>query len=123
MASINRKRDTDMKTKLIILACTLIGPFAFGQAKADGTTDGPKTYIPVPGGKMGTIASFVPGSSITINQDAFTNPTKFVMAKGVIFEKASGAAVSPDSIQPGTRVRVGLNPDGQVDRITLLDPR
>lgn len=113
-----------MKTKLIILACTLITPFAFGQAKTDDTTGGPKTVVPVPPeGKMGTVASFVPGSSITLNQDALTHPAKFVVAKEVIFEKPSGAEISPNSVQPGTRVRVRFNPDGQVSRITLLDPR
>jgi hypothetical protein len=113
-----------MKTKLILLACTLITPFAFGQTKVEETTVTTKTEAPADhAGKMGTVASFLPGSSITINQDAFTHPTKYQMAKGVAFTKASGAAVSPDSIQPGTRVGVRLNSDGQVDQITLLDPR
>ena len=115
-----------MKTKLIILACTVISPFAFGQVKTEETT----TVVTKPdvpaverAGKMGTVASFIPGTSITLSQDALTNPTKYPMAKGVVFDKPSGAAVSPDSIQPGTRVGVRLNAEGQVDHITLLDPR
>jgi hypothetical protein len=114
-----------MKTKLIILACALINSLAFGQVKTEETTTVvTKTDVPVEHrGKMGTVASFVPGSSITLNQDALTNPTKYPMATGVVFDKPSGAAVSPDSIRPGTRVGVRLNAEGQVDHITLLDPR
>ena len=113
-----------MKTKFIILACILISPFAFGQVKTEETTVVTKTEPAVErAGKMGTVASFIPGTSITLSQDALTNPTKYQMAKGVVFDKPSGAAVSPDSIQPGTRVGVRLNAEGQVDHITLLDPR
>ena len=115
-----------MKTKLVILGCALICSFAFAQVKTEKTTTTvvTKTEPAVERmGKMGTVASFEPGSSITLNQDAFTNPTKYQMAKGVIFDKPSGAGVSPDSIKPGTRVGVRLNADGQVDHITLLDPR
>lgn len=114
-----------MKTKLIILACTLISPFAFGQVKTEETRTvvTEKEAAVDRAGKMGTVASFIPGTSITLNQDAFTNPTKYPMAKGVVFDKPSGAAVSPDSVQPGTRVGVRLNAEGQVDHITLLDPR
>jgi len=114
-----------MKTKLIILTCMLICPFAFGQVKIEETkTVVTKTEPAVErAGTMGTVASFLPGSSITINQDALTNPRKYPMAKGVVFDKQSGAAVSPDSIQPGTRVGVRLNAAGEVDHITLLDPR
>ena len=113
-----------MKTKLIILACTLMSPFAFGQVKTEETTTVvTKTEVPVErAGKAGTVASFIPGDSITLSQDALTNPTKYPMAKGVVFER-SGAAVSPDSIRPGTRVGVRLNAEGQVDHITLLDSR
>lgn len=117
-----------MKTKLIILACTVITSFAFGQTKTEETTTTTvvtKKEVPAAerAGKMGTVASFEPGSQITISQDAFTNPTKYPMAKGVVFDKPSGAAVSPDSIKPGTRVGVRLNAEGQVDHITLLDAR
>jgi hypothetical protein len=115
-----------MKTKLIILAFTLISPFSFGQTTTEKTTTVTTTTAPVSGehaGKMGTVASFIPSNSIIINQDAFTHPTKYMMAKEVVFDKASGAAVSPDSIQPGTRVGVQLNGDGQVNHITLLDLR
>src|SRR5690242_17687971 len=115
-----------MNTKLIILTFTLISPFAFGQTTTEKTTTTTTTTAQAPvdhAGKMGTVASFIPSNSIIINQDAFTRPTKYMMAKDVVFDKASGAAVSPDSIQPGTRVGVRLNADGQVDHITLLDPR
>jgi hypothetical protein len=125
ITTLNDLEVTYMKTKLIILACAFITPLAFGQTKVEETTTVTKT-AEVPAdhpGKMGTVASFIPGTSITINQDAFTHPTKYQMAKGVAFTKPSGAALSPDSIQPGTRVGVRLNADGQVDQITLLDPR
>ena len=116
-----------MKTKLIIVVCTLICPFAFGQVKTEETTTTvvTKTEDPVKRrtGTMGTVASFVPGETITINQDALTNPLKYPLAKGVVFDQSSGALVSPDSIKPGTRVGVRLNADGQVDHITLLDLR
>ena len=118
-----------MKTKLIILACAFISPFAFGQTTKETTTTVTTTTEPKKvetvsdAGKMGTVASFIPADSITISQDAFTHPTKFRMAKGVVFNKPSGASISPDSIQPGTRVGVRLNPDGDVDQITLLDAR
>jgi len=115
-----------MKTKLTILACTLITAFAFGQTTTEKTTT-VVTKETEPSverwGKMGTVASFIPGTSITINQDMLTNPTKYSMAKGVVFDKPSGAAIDPSSVQPGTRVGVRLNADGQVDHITLLDPR
>ena len=117
-----------MKTKLIILTCSLICPFAFGQVKTEETktvvTTTEKAASPVDRhGTMGTVASFLPGTSITINQDMLTNPKKYPMAKGVVFDKPSGAAVSPDSVQPGTRVGVRLNAAGEVDHVTLLDPR
>ena len=115
-----------MKTKMIILAFTLISSFAFAQTTTEKSTTVTTTTAQVPAehaGKMGTVASFIPTNSIIINQDAFTHPTKYLMAKEVVFDKASGAAVSPDSIQPGTRVGVQLNADGQVTHITLLDSR
>ena len=111
---------------MIILAFTLISSFAFAQTTTEKSTTVTTTTAQVPdehAGKMGTVASFIPTNSIIINQDAFTHPTKYLMAKEVVFDKASGAAVSPDSIQPGTRVGVQLNADGQVSHITLLDPR
>jgi hypothetical protein len=114
-----------MKTKLIILTCALICPFAFGQTTTEKTTTVVTKNEPAVerAGTMGTVASFIPGTSITINQDMLTNPKKYPMAKGVVFDKPSGAAVDPSSVQPGTRVGVRLNADGQVDHITLLDPR
>jgi hypothetical protein len=125
----NHPTITYMKTKLIIFAATAITAFAFGQTtttEKTTTVTTQTTPAPVTGehaGKMGTVASFIPTNSIIISQDAFTHPTKYMMAKEVVFDKASGAAVSPDSIQPGTRVGVQLNGDGQVNHITLLDPR
>ena len=113
-----------MKT-VIILACTLMSSFAFGQVETKETTTvvTTKTDVPVErGGKAGTVESFIPGTSITVRQDALTNPTKYPMAKAVVFEK-SGAAVSPDSINSGSRVGVRLNAAGEVDQITLLDSR
>src|SRR5690242_2502204 len=117
-----------MNMKLIILACALISPVAFAQTSTnEKTTTTVTTTTTQPAaervGKMGTVASFIPSNSIIINQDAFTHPTKYMMAKEVVFDKPSGAAVSPDSVQPGTRVGLRLNADGQVDHITLLDPR
>jgi hypothetical protein len=117
-----------MKTKLIIiLMSALVCSFGFGQATTQQTTTTVVKETERPAveraGTMGTVASFIPGDSITINQDMLTNPKKYPMAKGVVFDKPSGAAVSPDSVKPGTRVGVRLDAEGRVDHITLLDPR
>ena len=111
-----------MKIILVSLACTMIAGLALGQAQVSDSSSGPRTLVNPGLYKAGTVASFT-GTKITLASDLSTHPTKFVVGTNVRFEKASGAAVSPDSIRPGTRVRLGFGPDGRVDRIVLLDPR
>jgi hypothetical protein len=114
-----------MKKELTILACMLIAPLAFGQASADGTTQGPRTQVNtrmVGPGKVGTVETFN-GSNITVAATAMTHPIKYRVAKDVHFDNASGGALTADSVRAGTRVQLGFNNEGQVDRITLLDLR
>ena len=113
-----------MKTKLIVLACIFIAPFAFGQAQAtDDTSHGDRQQVNAGQNKIGTLQTFTPGSNLTISATAMTHPAKYRVAKDVQIQKPSGAAVSPTSIHAGTQVSLGFNAEGQVDRITLLDAR
>jgi len=112
-----------MKIKLIILACAFITPFAFGQHKSDDTTGGPTTMVPSSDGKMGTVASFVGGSTITLSSTALTHPAKYRVAKDVKFVNTGGNTASAGSVRPGTKVSLGFNAEGQVDEIKLLDLR
>lgn len=110
-----------MKTTLIILACVLTSPMAFGQART--TSGGPTTQVNAGQGKMGTVDSFISGNSITLTSTLLTHPAKYRVAKDVKFENASDKSVTADSVRPGTRVQLGFNENGMVDEIKLLDLR
>jgi hypothetical protein len=115
-----------MKTKLTILACTFIAPFAFGQAQAtDDTSHGARQQVSTNSGdnKIGSLQTFTPGSNLTISSTAMTHPAKYRVAKEVQIQNASGGTIAQTSIRPGTQVSLGFNAEGQVDRITLLDTR
>jgi hypothetical protein len=113
-----------MKTKLIALACMLIAPLAFGQADATTRTEGPTTQTNTTGPtKIGSVDSYIAGSNITLTSTLLTHPSKYMVAKDVQYENADGKAVGPNSVRPGTRVQLGFNGEGKVDRITLLDLR
>lgn len=116
------RADQSMKTTIIILACSLVACLAFGQASVSDNTSGPRTLVNAGPYKAGTVASFT-GRTITVSSSQLTHPRKFVVADNVLFQKLGGSAVSPDSIRPGTRVRLEFGPEGRVDRITLLDLR
>jgi hypothetical protein len=112
-----------MKTKVVMIASILIAPLAFGQARADDSTAGPRARVTPGLYKAGTVDSFLPGQNITITSSLLTHPAKYIVSKDMQFENGSGGTVSPRSVQPGTRVKLEFNPAGQIDRIILLDLR
>jgi hypothetical protein len=112
-----------MKTKLIVLACMLIAPLAFGQADTSARSSGPITQTKVlEPHKIGTVDS-IAGSTVMLTSTAFSHPIKYILAKDVQYETADGKPITPDSVKPGTKVEIGFNEEGLVNRIRLIDLR
>lgn len=105
-----------MKKLFLTPACILLVALAFAQPTLGA---GARTYA----NKTGSITSFQPGRSITINANLLTHDTKFIIASNVEYSTKGGGTVDPRLLRAGARVELGFNSEGQVDRIILVDER
>jgi hypothetical protein len=111
--------ENKMKKTFLTSACMIL--FA-SLAVAQTTTNQPSTtrYY---ANRTGSITSFQPGRSITINANLLTHDTRFVVAPNVEYSTKGGGPVDPRLLRAGARVELGFNSEGQVDRVTLVDQR
>jgi hypothetical protein len=102
-----------MKKLFLTPACILFVVLALGQTTLAST----RTYA----NKTGSITAFEPGRSITINANILTHETKYVVASHLHYAKKGGGPVSPSSFRIGSRVELGFNSEGRVNRLTLVE--
>lgn len=103
-----------MKKLFLIPACVLFIALALTQTtQAAGT----RTYA----NKTGSITVFEPGRSITINANILTHETKYILASNVEYSRKGGGPVTPGLFRTGSRVELGFNSAGKVNRIRLVE--
>jgi hypothetical protein len=103
-----------MKKLFLTPACILFIALAFAQTTLAAST---RTYA----NKTGSITAFEPGRSITINANVLTHETKYLVASNVQYSRKGGGAVNPGLVRTGSRVELGFNSAGKVDRISLVE--
>ena len=102
-----------MKKLFLIPAFIVLASLLSVQtASATGT----RTYA----NKTGSITAFEPGRSITINANILTHETKYAVASNVHYARKGGGPASPGLFRTGSRVELGFNSEGQVERISLV---
>jgi hypothetical protein len=94
-----------------------------GQTANEGNTSGQATYTANPSGSLrtGAVSAYEPGQNITINSTTETHPTRYVVAKGVQYQKQGGGTIEASLIRQGAKVQLNFDTEGQVDRIILID--
>jgi hypothetical protein len=111
-----------MKKQLLILASVALAPLAFGQTtETSDTTTRPTSYQNADPYKTGTVTAYEAGKSIIMNSNTQTHPVKYVVSPDVRYEKKGGGTITPELVRQGTRVELGFDAEGQVNRIMLVD--
>ena len=74
--------------------------------------------------KIGTVAAFDPGlipfeppSPILVQSSPDTKPVSYMLGRQVRFMDTDGRAIDPHFVQPGTRVELGFDRTGRVNRV------
>ena len=124
-----------MRRIIIVLACAMVAPLAFGQAPVANTSvvehTGQIQYAPtqITTGAVivGTVTAFNPGlrnveprPPIVVQSSPDTKPVSYMLARKVLFEDKNGRAFSPRLVQPGTRVKLGFDHRGKVNRVIVV---
>ena len=124
-----------MRRIIILLACAMTGPLAFGQASGANTsvaehkdqTQHAPTQITSGAVVVGTVTAFNPGlrnveprPPIVVQSSADTEPVSYMLARKVLFEDKNGRAFSPRLVRPGTRVKLGFDRRGKVNRVIVV---
>jgi hypothetical protein len=108
-----------MKKTFLTSACMIL----FASLAVAQTSTNPPSTTRYYANRTGSITSFQPGRSITINANLLTHDTKYMVASNVEYSTKSGGTVDPRLLRSGARVELGFNSEGKVDRITLVDER
>jgi hypothetical protein len=124
-----------LRRMIIVLACAMMAPLAFGQAPAGNTSMGEHTgriqhQIPTGAAIVGTVTAFNPGlrnveprPPIIVQSSADSEPVSYMLARKVLFEDKNGRAFSPRLVRPGTRVKLDFDRRGKVNRVIVEDNR
>ena len=115
-----------MKGTGIVLIYAAMATLAFGQARTDSNTNsGPPTAVEnsMTGHLgIGTVEGFNPNQKyISVVTSANTQPVKYVLGTAVRYESKSGATVDPSTVRQGAKVSLEFDPNGQVDRVIVVD--
>ena len=123
-----------MRRIIILLACGMTAPLAFGQAPVantsvaehTGQTQNAPTQITSGAVVVGTVTAFNPGlrnveprPPIVVQSSPDTKPESYMLARKVLFEDKNGRAFSPRLVRPGTRVKLGFDRRGKVNRVVV----
>ena len=75
--------------------------------------------------KIGTVTAFNPGlipveppSPIVVQSSPDTKPVSYMLGRQVHFVDKDGRAIDPHLVQAGTRVELGFDRTGRVNRVT-----
>jgi len=125
-----------MRRTIIVLACAIIAPLAFGQAPVANTSvvehtgqiQHAPTQITTGAVRIGTVTAFNPGlrnveapSPIVVQSSPDTKPVSYMLGKRVRFVDKDGRAVDPHLVRPGTRVQLGFDRHGRVTRVLVVE--
>ena len=123
-----------MKRTIVVLACVAIAPIAFGQTVPNtsdvvhtGQIQRATTQITTGAVKVGTVRAFNPGlgpieppSPIVVESSPDTKPVSYMLGKQVRFVDTDGRAFDPNMVRPGTRVQLGFDRRGMVNRVVVI---
>jgi len=123
-----------MKRTIVVLACVAIAPIAFGQTVPNtsdvvhtGQIQRATTQITTGAVKVGTVRAFNPGlgpieppSPIVVESSPDTKPVSYMLGKRVRFVDTDGRAFDPNMVRPGTRVQLGFDRRGMVNRVVVI---
>jgi hypothetical protein len=123
-----------MKRTIVVLACVAIAPIAFGQTVPNtsdvvhtGQIQRAPTQITTGAVKVGTVRAFNPGlapietpSPIVVESSPDTRPVSYMLGKRVRFVDTDGRAFDPHMVRPGTRVQLGFDRRGMVNRVVVI---
>ena len=124
-----------MRRIIIVLACAMMAPLAFGQAPVANTSvaehtgqiQHAPTHITTGAVIAGTVTAFNPGlrnveprPPIVVQSSPGTEPVSYMLARKVLFEDKDGRAVAPRLVRPGTRVKLSFDRRGKVNRVIVV---
>jgi hypothetical protein len=119
----------------MILVCAMIAPFALAQPVAKtsgvehtGITERAPTQMTTGAVKIGTVTAFNAGerpveapSPIVVQSSPDTKPVSYMLGKRVRFTDKDGRAIDPHLVRPGTRVQLGFDRRGRVNRVVVVE--
>jgi len=128
---INSTKGTPMRRIIIVLVGAMITPLAFAQPVAytsvvdhTGITQRATTQMTTSAVKIGTVTAFNPGlipveppSPIVVQSSPDTKPVSYMFGRQVRFVDTDGRAIDPRLVQAGTRVELGFDRTGRVNRV------
>jgi hypothetical protein len=128
-------KGNPMRRIIIVLACAIVAPLAFGQPVAKtsvvehtGQVQRAPTQITTGAVKIGTVTAFNAGlrnvespSPIVVQSSPDTKPVSYMLAKKVRFVAKDGRAIDPHLVRPGTRVELGFDRKGRVGRVIVVE--
>jgi hypothetical protein len=120
---------------IIVLACAMVAPLAFGQPVAKtsvvghtGQVQRAPTQITTGAVKIGTVTAFNAGerpieapSPIVVQSSPDTKPVSYMLGKRVRFVDKDGRTIDPHLVRPGTRVQLGFDRKGRVSRVVVVE--
>ena len=117
-----------MKTIAVLLSCAFIAPFASAQTGTtrETTVTTTQTVATLDSTHVMAVNTFAPGDKIVVQTATATQPMTVKLDKGVTYVTGDGRAINPDSIKPGSHVRLEFVGDGAnrvVTRVILVNPQ
>jgi len=124
-----------MRRIIIVLACAMMAPLAFGQAPVANTSvaehtariQHAPTQITTGAVIVGRVTAFNPAlrnveprPPIVVQSSPDTKPVSYMLARKVLFEDNDGRAFSSRLVRPGTRVKLGFDRRGKVNRVIVV---
>ena len=125
-----------MRRIIIVLACAMMAPLAFGQAPVANTSVAEHTgqiqHAPtqITSGAVivGAATAFNPGlrnveprPPIVVQSSPDAKAVSYMLARKVRFVDQDGRAFDPHLIRPGARVHLGFDRRGRVSRVTVVE--
>jgi len=122
-----------MRRTITILACAMVAPLAFAQAKTTKTkqattTEPATTQMTTSKVAIGTVTSFTPAktvvtpaSPIVVQSSPDVRPVSYVLSKKVRYVDPTGKAVDPSRIRPGSRVHLEFDRARTVRRVVVVE--
>jgi hypothetical protein len=139
---MNARRETSKESQLneganmrrttLVLACAMVVPLAFAQAKTTKTqqaTTAERVTTQMSSSKVtvGTVISFtppktvvVPASPLVVQSSPNVRPISYVLGRKVRYVDQAGKTIDPSKIRSGPRVHLAFNRAGAVRRVVVV---